>query len=55
MEFRWTISFRGYHIYKDAWDAALGEDFTCFQESSKVHDLYAVVIIRHSNTVGQIP
>ena len=40
-----TISsvVRGYHVYKDIWNAAQGEVLPCGSERSNLHDPFAVV------------
>ena len=32
---------RGYHIFKDAWKAAVGEELACEREANKPKDRYA--------------
>jgi len=36
-------SVRGYHIYKDVLEAALGQLLPCQREPANIHDPYAVV------------
>ena len=35
---------RGYHVYKDIWDADEGEILDCVRETTNHHDLYAVAV-----------
>ncbi len=35
---------RGYHIYKDIWDAEVGEELQCARESDNSVDRYAVAV-----------
>ena len=35
---------RGYHIYQDVWDAAIGEILTCEREPSNSQDRYAIAV-----------
>ena len=35
---------RGYHIYRDVWDAALGEELQCQRKTGNSSDLYAVAV-----------
>ena len=40
-DFEWPCCIRGYHIYKEIWDAAIGEHLACERENSNNHDRYA--------------
>ena len=53
----WTFSsvVRGYHIYKDTWDAVIGEHLPCRRETSNRHDPFAVAIVKENNVVGHVP
>lgn len=46
---------RGYHVYKDLWEASIGEKLTCQKELNNVHDPYCVGVIRRGLTVGHVP
>ncbi len=35
---------RGYHVYKDVWEAAIGEVLVCRREPTNVIDRYAVAV-----------
>ena len=35
---------RGYHVYKDTWDAATGEELACEREVYNTQDCYAVAM-----------
>ena len=35
---------RGYHVYRDIWDASIGEVLRCQREASNPTDRYAVAI-----------
>ena len=35
---------RGYHVYKEVWEAAAGEMLICEREPRNVHDRYAVAV-----------
>ena len=37
---------RGYHIYKELWDAVVGEELECQRERGNGTDLYAVAVIK---------
>ena len=45
---------RGYHVYKDIWTSACGEELQSQRETDNVHDLYAVSVLRRGNIVGHI-
>ena len=44
---------RGYHVYKDVWSAALGEQLSCQREPTNTSDPFAVAVVRSLVTVGQ--
>ena len=46
---------RGYHIYKDIWDALIGEELSCEREGANYADPFAVAIIKDDNVVGHVP
>ena len=47
---------RGYHYYKDIWEAVIGEELECEREHGNIHDLYAVAVKQKSEaTVGHLP
>ena len=46
---------RGYHVYKDVWNAALGEELQCQRETGNSSDLYAVAVRKDSTIVGHLP
>ena len=35
---------RGYHVYKEIWAAAVGEELACTTEPHNSHDRYAVSV-----------
>ena len=37
---------RGYHIYKEVWEASLGETMVCAIESENAFDPFAVSVVR---------
>ena len=39
---------RGYHIYRELWDAVVGEELECQQEHFNATDMYAVAVIKDS-------
>ena len=46
---------RGYHVYKDIWGAAVGEELDCTQERGNLRDAYAIAVVRNGRTVGHLP
>ena len=46
---------RGYHIYRELWDAVVGEELECQRERGNATDMYAVAVIKDSIIVGHLP
>lgn len=46
---------RGYHVYKDVWTAAIGEELVCKRERGNSHDIYAVAVKKDGAVVGHLP
>ena len=46
---------RGYHVYKDLWNATPGETLTCIRERGNRNNVFTVVAQSDSNIVGHIP
>ena len=46
---------RGYHVYKDMWAAAIGEELVCNREPTNAADRYAVVILKQETIIGHLP
>ena len=44
-ELRWSV--RGYHVYRELWEAALAEVLTCVRETENVSDRYAVAVVKN--------
>ncbi len=54
--FSFASVVRGYHIYKDIWEAPIGETLPCKCERSNRHDPFAVSITNHDAAiVGHVP
>ena len=45
-QFEVEVMVRGYHKYKDIWEAALGENLECQRENGNIHDIYTVAVLR---------
>ena len=43
----------GYHIYKDVWDALIGE-LQCERELDNVSDRYAVAVKKDGTVIGHL-
>ena len=46
---------RGYHVYKEHWEAAVGEELECQRERRNGADAYAVAAVREGSVVGHVP
>ena len=46
---------RGYHVYKDIWEASIGEELPCKRENGNRADPFAVAVVKNRVTVGHIP
>ena len=38
------LCVRGYHVYKDIWEAAIGELLPCERETRNTKDRYAIAV-----------
>ena len=46
---------RGYHVYKDTWATAVGEELPCQHENGNRADFFAVAVVRGEAIVGHVP
>ena len=46
---------RGYHIYKEIWEASYGETFDCMRETGNSFDPFAVAVVRDGEIIGHVP
>ena len=46
---------RGYHVYKDIWEASIGEHLLYHRENGNCADPFAVGVVKNQVTVGHIP
>ena len=46
---------RGYHVYKDIWAAAIGEELECSREPTNMADRYAVAVRNEETIIGHLP
>ena len=49
------MCIRGFHVYKDVWDAVVGEELECERERRNNYDRYAVAVKRNGDVVGHLP
>ena len=50
-----TSCVRGYHVYKDIWAAAIGEEQVCDREPTNMADRYAVAVLKQETVIGHLP
>ena len=46
---------RGYHVYRDIWEATRGEILTCARETGNAFDPFAVSVLKRDTVVGHVP
>ena len=46
---------RGYHVYKEIWEAAVGEILVCEREPRNAADRYAVAVKKDGMIIGHLP
>ena len=46
---------RGFRVYMDKWDPAIGDKFNAEMEVSNRHDRYAVIVKVNQDIVGHVP
>jgi len=54
-EFGRDCCIRGYHIYKEIWEAAAGEVLECVREPHNAQDRYAVAVKKTETIIGHLP
>ena len=52
-QLQWCV--RGYHIYKEEWETAVGEELKCEREKNNAKDPYAVAVVHKIVIVGHLP
>ena len=45
---------RGYHIYKEIWEASQGETFHCMRETGNTFDPFAVAVVRDGEIISHM-
>ena len=53
--FECDLVIRGYHIYKEIWEASYGEMFHCMRETGNSFDPFAVTVVRDGEIIGHVP
>ena len=46
---------RGYHVYEEIWEAAIGEQLDCCSEPDNPNDRYAMAVMKNETVVGHLP
>ena len=46
---------RGYHVYKDTWEANIGDKLDCVRQPGNSKDRFAVATLRNNTIVGHLP
>ena len=46
---------RGYHVYREIWEAQMGETLMCEREPHNAHDQYAVAVKKEGTVIGHLP
>ena len=54
-EYELKLCVRGYHVYQDICEAAVGEALFCLREPQSSHDRYAVAVEKNGTVIGQCP
>ena len=54
-EFGRDCCIRGYHVCKEIWRAAMGEELECDREPENSCNCYAVVVKRSRVVIGHLP
>ena len=54
-EYQLQWCMRGYHIYKEEWEAAVSEELKCEREKNNTKDPYAGTVVRDNVIVGHLP
>ena len=53
-EFERVCCVRGYHVYKEIWEAATGEILICERELHNGRDRYAVAVKKSGTIIGHL-
>ena len=50
-----SCCIRGYHVYKEVWEASVGEALTCEREPGNAADRHAVAVKKDGSIVEHLP
>ena len=53
--YEFELLVRGYHVYKDTWEAEEDEILACIEDQRNRHDPYAVAVMKSKTVVGHLP
>ena len=54
-EYGRALCVRGYHVYREIWEAAVGEVLICEREPRNAKDGYAVAVKKDGTVIGHLP
>ena len=54
-EYGRALCVRGYHVYREIWEAAVGQVLICEREPRNVKDRYAVAVQKDGTVIGHLP
>lgn len=54
-EYERDLCIRGFHVYRDIWEAAVGEVLDCEREPGNAKDRYAVAVKKEATVIGHLP
>ena len=55
MLFTVSAMIRGYHVYKEVWNAEVNEELLCEREVGNCSDTFAVAVKKGTVMVGHVP
>ena len=54
-QYQKALSVRGYHVYEDIWEVAVGETVECVLEPGNFHDKNAIAVEKDGRIIGYLP
>ena len=55
MQYQKTLCVHGYHVYKDIWEAAVGETVVCVLEPGNFNNRNAIAVEKDGRIIGHLP
>ena len=55
VEYEKTLRVHGYHVYKQIWNATMGEKLMCVIDPSNSLDNYAIAVEKDRTIIGHLP